>query len=419
MKNKYNILWITNGIMPEMRAAMGMAKEYGGSWLIEPACLLSQDDCFNLSIVTPWPGNFVHKKINNVDYYLIPSTYLDRMKSPSKKYIQQCNSIIEKVNPDVIHLHGSEFALGIPFAERKGIPKVLSIQGLISKINASYFYGGIKMPSWIGCFLPHNVMTYLPIKLQHLRNNWRAKSEIRQLKQVDAIIGCTRWDYTYSMLINDKLKYYNIDYAIRKEFSKYSWSVDHCDRHTFLIGSMTVPLKGLHMAFKALSILLKKYPDARIKVVGANTFIKKPKIGYARYLYKLAKKLNILDHIELLGPQETDGMIKAMLSSHSFVLSSCIENGPNTMMEAMYLGLPCICSYVGGAMQFAQENEEAVFYRFEEPEILAYELDRIWSDDELAMKLSLNAAERAKKFESFYGVYTRFKEMYKELIEHE
>ena len=45
------------------------------------------------------------------------------------------------------------------------------------------------------------------------------------------------------------------------------------------------------------------------------------------------------------------------------------------MMEAMWLGLPCVCFYVGGAMQFAEENKEAIFYRFEEPEILAYELD--------------------------------------------
>ena len=417
MQSIVNVLWVTNGILPDMLEAMGKDKGYGGSWLLEPSYLLARDPEYKLSVVTPWAGKqFIHKSVKGIDYYLIPSSYTDRMKSPSQKFRKACNKLIETIRPDVIHLHGGEFAIGIPFAEYPGVPKVLSIQGIISKINKSYFYGGIEMPSWAGCLTPSRIMTYLPMKLQHARNAWRSDSEIRQMRQVDAITGCTRWDYTYSMLINPELKYYNVDYAIRKEFSMAEWDVNKCDRHTFLVGSMTVPLKGLHKAFEALAILLKKYPDAKIKVVGTNTFQKKHKIGYTKYLYDLAKRLNVLEHLELLGPQDTNGMIEAMLKSNTFVLSSCIENGPNTMMEAMWLGLPCVCSYVGGAMQFAEENKEAIFYRFEEPEILAYELDRIWSDDELARSMSVNARERAGKFEDFHDVYVRYKDMYQELI---
>ncbi len=415
-----NVLWVTNGIMPDMLTAMGRPASYGGSWLIEPSRLLAANEEVHLSIATPYSGKeSVHKQVKDIDYYLIPATYIDRMKQPSKAFRERCNALIELIQPDVIHLHGGEFAIGIPFAEYPGIPKVLSIQGIISKINESYFYGGIRVPSWLGCCLPWNLLTYMPMKLQHARNQWRAASEIRQMKQVDAITGCTRWDYTYSMLMNSKLKYFYVDYAIRQEFSQYQWTVNECERHTFLIGSMTVPLKGLHRAFEALAILIKKYPDAKIKVVGTNTFHSKAKLGYNRYLYKLANKLGIMDHLELLGPQDTMGMIQAMLRSHTFVLSSCIENGPNTMMEAMWLGLPCVCSYVGGAMQFAKENEEAVFYRFEEPEILAYELDRIWSDDEWAQKLSSNARRRASRFESFTDVYKRYMDMYQVLIRNE
>ena len=418
MGKKLKILWITNGIMPDMLKAMGKPANYGGSWLIEPSRLLASDPDYELFIATPWASKqTVVKEIDGINYHLIPSTYLDRMKRPSQRYRKACIELVESIKPDVIHLHGGEFAIGIPFAEYPEVPKVLSIQGIISKINQSYFYGGIRVPSWAGCFLPWNILTYLPMKLQHARNKWRANSEIRQMKQVDAITGCTRWDYTYSMLINPELKYFNVDYAIRNEFSQYQWKVEQCERHTFLIGSMTVPLKGLHKAFEALTILLKKYPDAKIKVVGANTFQSKHQIGYSRYLYRLANQLGIMEHLDLLGPQDTMGMVKAMLSSHCFVLSSCIENGPNTMMEAMWLGLPCVCSYVGGAMQFAKENEEAVFYRFEEPEILAYELDRIWSDDDLAHNLSIQARERASKFESYFDVYKRYADMYQTLVE--
>ncbi len=412
-----NILWVTNGIMPEMLKAMGRPAGYGGSWLEEPSRLLTADGEYQLHVVTPWAGKeFVHKEVNGINYYLLPSTYLDRMKRPSAKFRKACMDLVEKIDPAVIHLHGGEFAIGIPFAECPGRPKLLSIQGIISKINSDYFYGGINIPSWLGCLMPWNIRTYLPMKIQHARNKWRAKSEIRQMRQIDAITGCTRWDYTYSMLINPKLRYYEVDYAIRREFSEHHWSLGACDRHTFLVGSMTVPLKGLHRAMEALALLVKKYPDAKLRVVGSNTFNTKFRFGYANYLYTKAKKLGILDHLELLGPQGTDGMVNTMLKTHTYVLSSCIENGPNTMMEAMYLGLPCVCSYVGGAMQFAKEGEEALFYRFEEPEILAYELDRIWQNDDLANSLSEGAVKRAEKFENFNDVFLHYKDIYADMI---
>lgn len=413
MDEKKSILWVTGVMLPDLCDALGIKEGYGGSWLVEPSKLIAADSRFRLSVAVPWSSK-EYKKIscNGIDYYLFPCTYLEKFKRPTERIRGYCDRIINEVKPDVIHIHGSEYAYGIPFSEVPGIPKILSIQGLIGKINSSYFYGGIQMPSWPGCFLPWNLMTYLPMKLQHARNNWRGKSEEIQLKNVDAIIGCTRWDYTYSKLINPNLGYYDVDYAIRREFSLHAWDADKCDRHSFLIGNMAVPIKGMHKAVIALKLLLDKYPDAKIKVVGNNTFLGKIKYGYCRYLFREIKKLDLFNHIEFLGPQDEAGMIESMLKSNTFVLSSCIENGPNTMMEAMYLGLPCICSYVGGAMQFAKDREEAIFYRYEEPEILAYELDRVWSNDELAESLSSAARKRAADFDSYEEVAEKFKDIY-------
>lgn len=412
-----NVLWVTGIMLPDLCEALGKKGEFGGGWLVEPSRLLASDRGFHLSVAVPWGQNEFRKITHKgIDYYLFPCSYLEKFKRPTRKIREYCAQIMAEVKPDVIHIHGSEFAYNIPFSEVKDIPKILSIQGLIGKINSSYFYGGIKVPSWVGCMLPWNVMTYLPMKIQHARNRWRAKSEEVQLKNVDAIIGCTRWDYTYAKLINPDLGYYAVDYAIRRAFSQHNWCIDSCDRHTFLLGNMAVPLKGMHRAIEALKLLLGKYPDAKIKVVGRNTFQSRMKYGYCRYLYNKVNKLNLMDHIEFLGPQDEMGMVESMLKSHVFVLSSCIENGPNTMMEAMYLGLPCVCSYVGGAMQFAKEGEEALFYRYEEPEILAYEIDRIWSNDSLAEQLSANAKARAAKFDTYEVVADKFKKIYTDLV---
>ncbi|MBE6535699.1 MAG: glycosyltransferase family 4 protein [Ruminococcaceae bacterium] len=412
------VLWVTHGIMPVMLQAMGKSAGIGGGWLDEPARLLAADPEIELTIISPWTGaEVLHKSLPGLEYYLVPETYMDRMKNPGKKHRAICKELLDKIDPDVIHMHGSEFAGTLSFVEQSDKPKLSSIQGLISKINSDYFYGGINVPSWGACLMPWNIRSYLPMKLQHARNKWRAKSEIRQMQKMDAVVGCTRWDYTYSKMMNPNLGYYKVDYAIRKEFSQDRWTLEGCDRHTIMVSSMAVPLKGMHKAIEALALLRKKYPDAKLRVVGHNVLAKKRKIGYPYYLYKKAKSLGILDAIEALGPQDVNGMVNTLKSSHTFVLSSFIENGPNSMMEAMYLGVPCVCSYVGGAMQFAQEGKEALFYRFEESEILAYEIDRIWQNDDLALSLSQNAAERAKKFETFEEVYLKYKEIYTDMQE--
>ena len=286
------VLWVTHGIMPVMLKAMGKAVGIGGGWLDEPARLLAEDPDTELSIVSPWTGKeILHKSLSGIEYYLIPENYMDRMKNPGKKHRAYAKQLLEEINPDIIHLHGSEFAGALSFIEQSDKPKLSSIQGLISKINSDYFYGGIKMPSLFGCFMPWNLRTYLPLKLQYLRNKMRAKSEIRQMQQVDAVVGCTRWDYTYSKMMNANVGYYKVDYAIRREFSENEWSLENCDRHTIMLSSMAVPLKGMHKALEALALLRKKYPDVKLRVVGHNVWKTKKRIGYPHYLYKKAEKL--------------------------------------------------------------------------------------------------------------------------------
>ena len=86
------ILWVTHGIMPIMLQAMGKSAGIGGGWLDEPARLLAEDPEIELSIVSPWTGkDMLHKSLPGIEYYLVPETYMDRMKNPGKKHRAYCN----------------------------------------------------------------------------------------------------------------------------------------------------------------------------------------------------------------------------------------------------------------------------------------------------------------------------------------
>lgn len=104
-------------------------------------------------------------------------------------------------------------------------------------------------------------------------------------------------------------------------------------------------------------------------------------------------KYGLEDNVEFTGPLDAEGMIKEYLRANVFVSPSSIENSPNSLGEAQILGTPCISSYVGGAMDMMSGNEENL-YRFEEIEMLAYKICRIFQNREKQVDMSEVARKR-------------------------
>ena len=61
----------------------------------------------------------------------------------------------------------------------------------------------------------------------------------------------------------------------------------------------------------------------------------------------------------------------------------------------MLLGVPCVASYVGGTCDMLEHNKEGFLYTYTEPAILAEYIKRMFEDDELCMKFSNNAINKA------------------------
>ena len=105
------VLWVTNKIFPAPSKELGIPNSVKGGWLEGLASQLKTSDQIRLAIATTYPGTGVKIfDIEGVKYYLIPSkakfTY-------DRKLVKHWKSVCTDFQPEVIHVHGTEFALGL------------------------------------------------------------------------------------------------------------------------------------------------------------------------------------------------------------------------------------------------------------------------------------------------------------------
>ena len=317
---------------------------------------------------------------------------------------ERCNQIIDIVQPDLIQVEGTEFLHAkamLNVGNTKGIPTVISLQGIL---NGQYQYqcGQLQIDDMMFSRSLKNIFTAWILHLRKTR--WfkpRMKTERETITKAKYLIGRTTWDRAHAYALNPDAKYYSCNRILREPFYQYNWEIDEIEKHSIYVGNGYYALKGVQYVIEALPQLICEYPDIKVYVAGVKPFVendKRPfyKKGYGLYLEKRIKDLGVGDHVIFTGPLQAEEVAEKLSKVHAYVLCSAIENSPNTLGEAMCIGTPCVASYVGGVPDMAADGENALFYRNDDPALLAWNLKRIFDDDELALKLSANGRKQAR-----------------------
>ena len=396
------ILWITNILFPEAAEKLtgkGELRSSGG-WMLASADMLVQQDGVKLYVATVSP--LVRKleviEGKQITYYVLP--YGNGNLKYNKEYEPYWKLIKEQVNPDVVHIHGTELTHGFAFIRACGNERVVvSVQGLKSGI-APYYCAGLSAKEIWGNLTFHDIIKGSIYREQ--REFYRTgELEKEMLRSVNHIIGRTSWDKAHIWSINSKVNYYVCNETLRTEFyDGTQWSYDKCVPHTIFLSQGGYPLKGLHQVLKAMPLILRHYPDTHLRIAGID--ITKSKglygmihfTGYGKIIKRLIKSLDLVDKVTFLGPLNAEQMKAEFLRANVFVCPSSIENSPNSLGEAQILGVPSIASYVGGIPDFMQGCEQYM-YRYEELKMLAEKVCCIFSQSSLCInELIVNLAKK-------------------------
>lgn len=396
----------------------------GGGWVENLVRNLSHNNDIELTVM--FYADFVKSVqralYNNVEYYALPNR-VKNLTFCSAAMIEDLKNVLSMSSPDVVHIIGTEREHDYRLLQLAGPERtVVSTTGLVSFI-AKHYYAGIDEKHFRFNTLG-DVIRRSGIKREKKCFEFFGKFEVNTVKTSRYIMGRTTWDQACINHINSDVNYIYCGEILNPIFYENRWLCDNADKHRIFVSQASYPLKGFHKIIEALPYLLKKYPDCKVYIAGAditrsNSFMDKIKQStYARYLQKLIVKNEIPPSVlNFIGPQNPEGMLEQYLRCRVFVLPSAIENSPNALGEAMILGTPCVASCVGGIQDMLTDRKEGFLYPFDEPYMLAHYIEKFFEDEELCIRMGNNAHIHAITRFNQENVIKTTLETYKEIYQ--
>lgn len=390
-----NILWITNELLPEATAQLQGQRELKGSggWMqgLAEAMATRDDMVLVVAGITSLVRELTEVHGSKILYYAIPS------KGGDKKYNKQFEvayqEICRRVNPDVVHIHGTEYPHSLAALMACGAERCcVSIQGLVS-VYSSFYYQGLSLKEILSAITPATIIRG-GILSGHRDFLFRSQYEIQVIKTARHIIGRTSWDRAHVRAINPDAKYHYGGEVLRSVFYEEDhWQYDICDKHSIFLSQAMYPIKGLHMMLRAMPLVLRHYPDAKVRVAGSDithlndSFLQRIRLkDWGVIVRRLLTKNNLIDKVTFTGALNAEQIKAEYLRCNVFVCPSSIENSPNSLGEAQVLGVPCVASYVGGIPDMMRGDDDHL-YRFDEVKMLAEKICQVFAAEEKQSQL--------------------------------
>lgn len=442
------ILWVCNIMLPMVARYLNKEENNKEGWLTGLADMILKnrsDNQIELAVAFPAQQGLCEKSIQVPVKYgseeesgvLTCYGFLEDTAHPecySKELEVRLQEIIQDFEPDVVHCFGTEYPHTLAATRVCPREKILiGIQGLC-KLYAQRYLAD----------LPERVIRRVTfrdwlkkdsIAMQHEKFILRGEHEVEAILNAGHVTGRTWIDKEFSTGVNPQVQYHFMNETLRSHFYEGRWQLKECRKHSIFLSQGDYPIKGLHYMLKAMPDILEQFPDARVYVAGnsiANNSTWKDKIkisSYGKYILELLKEYHLEEKVVFLGKLNAQEMKAQFLKSSLFVCPSVIENSPNSLGEAMLIGMPCVTAQVGGIRSVFSDGVDGIAYPgygadcYETEEnkeraqalALAKAVIRMWSDEEQMLLYAASASEHARKTHNGQANYERLVEIYQEI----
>ena len=443
------VLWLCNIMLPAAAHRLGREASNKEGWISGMADAVlthQQENEISLSIAFPMSGREmpdgqdiycdVVELAGGASYFCYgfpedvrhPEKYDRRLELSLKK-------IVDRAAPDIVHCFGTEYphtlAMCRVFPRKDRL--LVGLQGLCT-LYAEAYYANLPEKTVHSVTL-RDILKRDSLRQQKKKFAQRGNRERKAVSLAGNLTGRTEWDRISTGRWNPDARYYPMNETLRAQFYDSVWKQEECIPHSIFLSQGDYPIKGLHYMLLALPAILAVYPDARVCVAGNSivnygTIKQKLKISaYGKYLRGLMKQEDLEDRVEFLGNLNGEQMRDRYLKSHLFVCCSSVENSPNSLGEAMLLGVPCVSADVGGISSIFTGGTDGILYEgfreagaSGEDELkriagsLADAVLQMWSDPQKMTEYCGNARRHARKNHNGEENYRRLVEIYGEIL---
>lgn len=359
------------------------------------------------------------KKDKNVTYIpLIPKMSLwgsRVLRFYNQKYVESrllpcLLDVVRDIRPDVIHVFGTEWGLG-SIANLTKTPVVIHMMGCVAPYVNAILPPNYSILDSIKSAILNPVRLYHIIRGIHYNKTW-ISFEKGNFSSVKNYMGRTAWDKAMCELFHSGCNYYYCSEALRPSFieNQVNWVKPNNAKVQLLTIGCTTHWKGLDTLLKTANILKMKGFSFEWKVAGKMPDALKCEI-------EKKENLTFLDsNIDLLGYVGSNDLVSLLLSTNIYVHTAYIDNSPNTVCEAQYLGLPIIATYVGGIPSLIENNIEGLLVPANDPYRLAYEIEILSMDEDRQLLYSELSRKRARERHNPQKIYSDLLLCYNSII---
>lgn len=308
----------------------------------------------------------------NIPLYGRPATRWGRVRSnwqhavSDRAALQRCLEIADQYQPALIFIFGTENPFGL-LADQYGSPVMISIQAVLNGLVEQLF-SGFSRGEFIRELFSRKTLVGTGIFHKWWRMKKAARMERKIYQRCRFFSGRTDWDRTWMERLHPGARYFHVDRVLAENYYRAdAWRLDRSEDNRIFVTSSNAAFKGGITLVRAL---------CRLKKLGREDFSAflagiHPASSVGKHINRLVRRCGLQDRVHLLGRLQPVELIQEMLRSRLFVLPSHQDNSPNSLAEAMLLGMPCAASNAGGIPSMLEDGKEGRIYRHDSVEALA------------------------------------------------
>ncbi len=403
------ILWLCGN--PGLFRATSLAD---GGWIGALQTELTHKYNVQLINVFEYPRKANVQIDKNVTYYPIyigkRNKLFDKFyhKIVDKIFLSNVLDIIQKEKPDIIQCWGSELGYGL-IRNYTNIPVILHIQGLLNPYLDAYFPPGYSLVKLLAA-RKWNLISF--VRYQWLPYYLFKKNTIRErkiLRHIKYLLGRTSWDKDCAQLLSPQAEYIFCSEALRSNVinaEKWKWTESKKLTISTIISSAIY--KGVDVILRTAKLLKKTWGnDFEWNIYGVSNISIHERLTNIK-----ASEVNVKTY----GRVSAETIAKNLSQSDVYCHQSYIENSPNSVCEAQYLGVPIVAANAGGMDTIVSDGAGILVptndaYR-SACAIIQIKKDKIYAED-------ISKKEISKAIERHCNVSTQLINIYKDILDKE